>query len=136
MHEFYYNESPSPTRRVYKPTFSKASFILKSKRHKSIDIDPHPLSTPNPYSSSHSHLARDPRSRSKQSQTSNVSIAKLPNIGSFQGQILTVDQFNKMVTDEMFLIRNLKRKKGNKSVNQIFQETDPLNQQRAKSNLR
>lgn len=52
----------------------------------------------------------------------------LPRIEGFKGRIITVDQFNQMVTEEMSMIRDLKKchKKGFKSVQQIFHETDPL----------
>ena len=63
----------------------------------------------------------------KPNKFTNISSA-LPRIESLDGKILSVDQYNKLLADEMSIIRKMQRRrsKDNKSVKRLFKITNPF----------
>ena len=81
----------------------------------------------NPYGSWTDYVKTYNPYNEKQTRATMNKSSALPKIDTFQGKIMTVDQFNKMVTTEMTMIRDLKRRKKrkeSKSVHKIFKLSD------------
>ena len=137
MNEFYYGAPTSPNRKINKLYTGKSTFNLKVQRNPSTDLRSQSRGSlsnklslnyidneyySNPYGSSASYVKTYNPHDEKRREIMNKSTT-LPQIEPFQGKIISTDQFNQMVSKEMNMIRDMKKKNKrteSKSVHTIF----------------
>ena len=107
MNELYYENDPSPRRRVMKNSLSKTSFSIKTKRNKSIDNRKKQKRDITPYGVIDE--INTPTTKTKNKSKMNHSTA-LPKIGNWKGQFMSSKEYNRMISDEMTMIRKMKSK--------------------------
>lgn len=104
MNELYY-DIPSPRKKILIPK-SKSSFKIRVRRHQSIDGKHNRISTNHPYNHNGS---LSPRTTNNRDQLNKSTI--LPQIDNFRGKIITSSEYNKMVTEEMSMIRRIRKQR-------------------------